>query len=114
MGAVSKFKILENVKFSLLASFGSLNSREFISQKLPFFNYDNIQYANTIINDKKAFSSDPHISKVDMEKLMRFLKEADNEYWNGYNDSQFLVVLKQGCPNISIGSFWRENSTIVP
>ena len=110
----SKFKTLENVKFHLLASFGSFDSREIISQELPFFNSDNIQYANLIRKEKKAFSSDPHISEVDMGRLKRFLKEADKIHWNGYKDSQFLVVLKQGCPNSSIGCFWRENSTIVP
>ena len=109
-----KFKPLENIKFYLLASFGSLDSREFISQKLPFFKFDNIQYANLIRKDKQAFSTDPDISDVDMERLKRFLKEADEEYWNGYNDSQFLVILKQGCPNSSIGCFWRENTTILP
>jgi len=103
---------LPNIKFSLLASFGSLESRKNISQKLPFFRFDNISYANLIREDTKAFSHDPNISKDELERLKQFLKESDEDYWDGDHSSEFLVILEHGAPNNSIGCFWRDDSKI--
>lgn len=107
-------KDLPNIKFSLLASFGSLDSKKFIPQKLPFFKFDNILYANPIRKEDKAFFNDPNISEVDMERLKEFLKISDNKYWNGEYNSEFLVILDYGAPNNSIGCFWRKEAKIKP
>ncbi len=107
-----KLTILPNIRFCLMASFGSHDSRTFISQKLPFFNFDNILYANLIRKDKKAFSQDPNISKDEMERLKQFLKKSDEDYWDGDQSSEFLVILEHGAPNNSIGCFWRKDSNI--
>ena len=110
----SILKDLPNIKFSLLASFGSLDSKKFIPKKLPFFKFDNILYANSIRREDKAFFNDPNISEVDMERLKEFLKNSDNKYWNGEYNSEFLVILDYGAPNNSIGCFWRKKAKIKP
>lgn len=77
-------------------------TKKFIPQKLPFFKFDNILYANQIRKEDKAFSNDPNISEVDMKRLKDFLNNSDNKYWNGKYNSEFLVILDHGAPNNSI------------
>lgn len=109
-----KLKKFPNIKFSLFASFGSINSISLISQKLPFFKIDNILYANPIRKEDKAFSSNPYIPEIVMERLIKFLKNSDNDYWNGMYKSEFLVLLDYSTPNNSIGCFWRKEGEINP
>ena len=92
----------------------SSNSRKLISQSLKFFTFDNILYANIIREEDKAFSFDPNISESDLKKLKEYLRKFDEKYWNGYKNSGYLVILETGCPNNTIGCFWRKNKHIKP
>ena len=103
-----------NVRFLVLACFGSTESKNLISSEIPMIKRDNIHYANTIRQEDKAFSPKPGISENTMNKLKEYLRQKDPQYWRGKFNCEFLVILETNTPNNSIGCFWREESKIKP
>lgn len=103
-----------NIRFLVMACFGSQDSKKRISTEIPFIQRNDIYFANTIRPKDKAFSPKEGISYETMERLKEFLKKVDPKYWRGRENSKFLVVLETNTPNNSIGCLWRRKSGINP
>lgn len=104
----------QNIRFLILACIGSQESKKNISSAIPFIQSHDIHFANTIKPQDKAFASKSEIPLDLMERLKKFLENADPDYWRGKNNCEFLVVLESNTPNNSIGCLWRNESKIVP
>ena len=98
------------IQFYLIAGVGSFDSRRDISHAIGLFNEDRIRY-DTIVGEKdKAFSEKNWDNKDLKEKLMQFLKEKDPCWWNGFKDSQCLIVLAWNTPDNTIGCLWNSTA----
>lgn len=105
-------KIKENypeVQFKLLAGVGSWKSKKKISGILPFFHESDILYYKTINEVDKAFNQ-KHWNAGNLKKLKDFLKNIDIKFWQGYGNSEYLVVLEWNTPNNTIGCLWHDTN----
>jgi tetratricopeptide (TPR) repeat protein len=111
---ITNLEIISNsnkyIQFYLIAGVGSFDSRRCISQKIGLFNEDRIRYGITVGEKNKAFSEKNWDDKDLKEKLMQFLKEKDPYWWNGFKDSQYLIVLEWNTPDNTIGCLWNNTA----
>ena len=100
---------VENVHFYIVSGLGSFASRNYITQKIEIFTEDSIRFGFTIRERDRAFSEQNFLDPIIKEELIRFLKKQHPLTWNGYKDSQCLVVLEWNTPDNTI-SCLRKNT----
>ncbi|MBN1216250.1 MAG: hypothetical protein JXA99_12520 [Candidatus Lokiarchaeota archaeon] len=103
-----------NIRFWIISCFGSQESKCFISSRIRFIHHHNIIFKTPIRKEDKAFSKKKEISVDTMNKLKIFLEEADNKWWRGRDNCEYLVLTESNTPNCSIGCLWRKESNIKP
>ncbi len=109
--SLEKFKEIvknhKNLHFKIVAAIGSWESKSSISKKLGVLSETDILYYTNINEVDKAFHSN-HWKEDILTKTIEFLSKKDPEYWRGYNDCEFLVVLEWNVPNNTIGCLWND------
>ncbi|KKN17769.1 hypothetical protein LCGC14_0962410, partial [marine sediment metagenome] len=100
----------EKIRFYIVAGLGSFGAKRFLSQKIHLIEENSIRFSHTLKERDKAFYQgnfqDPFLRK----DLIYFLKEKHPLDWNGYKDSQSLVILEWNTPDNTIGSLRRNTS----
>lgn len=99
----------ENVNFYLIAGLGSFMSKRYISKKISLFKENTIRFGYTIRDKDRAFSEHHFSDRYIRDDIITFLKEKHPMAWNGYNDSQYLVILEWNTPDNTIGCL-RKNT----
>jgi len=113
MSRIFKIKNFKsNVKFILIAGVGSVKSKSKIKKELPVI--DEIRYRKTIRDENRAFNPQIIKDKEILENLINFLRERDPDYYNGRNDSQYLVACQWSIPNNTIGCLWHQTEKLKP
>lgn len=101
------------LNFHLIASKGSYESIQYISQN-TIFPRTNIHYCQILRSRDKAFDSTEWQDDQLLEKLKDFLKEKDEQYWDGHKEEgqerglEYLVVNEWTVPNNTIGCLWNK------
>ncbi|MFX0072186.1 MAG: tetratricopeptide repeat protein [Candidatus Hermodarchaeota archaeon] len=100
------------IHFYLIAGVGSFDSKKYISKNLKIFTEDRIRYGITTREKDKAFL-ERNCNDLDLRrKLMIYLKEKDPDWWNGFKDSQSLIVLEWNTPDNTIGCLWNSTEDL--
>ena len=84
----------EKIHFYIVAGLGSFDARRFISQKIHLFEENLIRFSYTLKKRDRAFYLGNFKELFVRDDLIYFLKEKHPIEWNGYKDSQSLVVLE--------------------
>ena len=107
---IEKIKVNnENVHFYIVAGLGSFVSRNYISQQINLFEEDSIRFGYTIKERDQAFSEHHFPDPIIKDDIIRFLKKKHPLEWNGYKNSQCLVILEWNTPDNTIGCL-RKNT----
>jgi hypothetical protein len=106
--------IKDKVKFYLVAGVGSDESMEFIKNQTEIFTEDTIRYFHKLKMTQKAFHLSNWKNEDKLGELTKFLRGTHERNWNGYNDSQYLVVLEWNTPDNTIGCLWEETKDWTP
>jgi len=99
----------ENVHFYIVAGLGSFISRKYISQNINLFEEDSIRFGHTIKERDQAFYHGHYPDSDIRDDLISFLKKKHPLEWNGYRNSQCLVILEWNTPDNTIGCL-RKNT----
>lgn len=100
--------------FYLIAGIGSFASKKYISEQIELFTLDSIRFKISLNEEDKAFNSKNWKNNKLLEITKKFLKQKDSKWWNGYKDSQLLIVLEWNVPNNTIGCIWNETDKWKP
>ncbi|KKL60198.1 hypothetical protein LCGC14_2207710 [marine sediment metagenome] len=107
-------KTNKKIYFYLIAGVGTTNSKELLSKNIDFLPRTNILYYYNLRESDKALHYDNFINKKDLVSITTFLKEKDPNWWNGYKDSQLLIILQWNTPNNTIGCLWHDTKNWKP
>ncbi len=102
--------INKNIHFYIVAGLGSFAAKRFLSQKIDLFEENLIRFSHTLKERDKAFYQDNFQDPFLRDDLVYFLKEKHPLEWNGYKDSQSLVILEWNTPDNTIGSLRKNTS----
>jgi len=98
---------LPKTHFKLIAGVGSWESKKKISETLKVLSESDILFEKTIHPKDKAFNEDFWNADF-LKKTLNFLKKKDNQFWQGYGQSEYLVILEWNVPNNTIGCLWHN------
>ena len=108
-----------NLKFHIIAAKGSYESIQYISQK-TIFPHTNIHYCQILRSRDKAFNSKEWNDTQLLENVKKFLKQKDDDYWDGHKEEgeerglEYLVVNEWTVPNNTIGCLWNKKGNWKP
>ena len=100
-------KNYKKIHLKIIAGVGSWESKSNISKELKVFTDSDIQFDTVIHEEDKAFNP-KHWNKTILLKTKKFLSQKDPDYWQGYKNCEFLVVLEWNVPNNTIGCLWND------
>lgn len=107
-------ELKNKINLFLMAGIGTFNSLDYISKNTEIFSKSNIRYKRIINETDKAFHPSKWKDKQKLKQIIDFLKKSDPSWWNGYKDSQSLLVLEWNTPNNTIGCLWRRSNDWEP
>ena len=99
----------EKIHFYIVAGLGSFVAKRFLSQKIQLFEENLIRFSHTLKERDQAFYHSNFKDSFVRDDLIYFLKKKHPLEWNGYKDSQSLVILEWNTPDNTIGSL-RKNT----
>lgn len=99
----------EKIRFYIVAGLGSFGAKRLLSQQIHLIEENLIRFGHTLKERDKAFYQGNFQDSFLRDDLIYFLKEKHPLEWNGYRNSQSLVILEWNTPDNTIGSL-RKNT----
>ncbi len=115
----SSLKENQFLKFYLIASKGSYESIEYISQN-SIIEESDIHYCKILRDSDKAFYPEVWQDDQLLEKVKDFLREKDDNFWDGHKAEgqtkglEYLIVNEWTVPKNTIGCLWNRKGNWRP